>query len=104
MVICQQTDLHHKSGRVAKSTHSFGHRQRSNILPKHTLEGLGVTFKDYKHYMSVQVTQMLCVCPQSKTRSVNATRSEALFICCFRWQKLYRCVRTAGSCPEELIF
>lgn len=85
MVICQQTDLHHKnSGRVAKSTHYFGHCQRSNILPKHTLERLGVTFKDYKHYMSVQVTQMLCVCPQSKTLSVNATRSEALFICCFR--------------------
>lgn len=90
MAICWQTDLHHKnSAREAKSTHSSGHCKRSRILPKNTSEGLVITFKDYMHYMLVQVTRMLCVCPQSQAHSVNTTRSEAFFICCFDWQKLY---------------
>lgn len=37
----------------------------------------------------MQVTRMLWDSPQSKTHSVNTTRSEALFICCFDWQKLF---------------
>lgn len=80
MVICQQTDLHHEnSGREAKSICSFGHGQRSSIFPKNPSEGLGVTFKDYKHYMSMQVTQMhVTQVTQSEAHSVNTTRSEAL--------------------------
>lgn len=82
MVICQQArDLHHEnSSREAKTTHSFCHWQRRNILSKHTSEGLGLTFKDYMHCMSVQVIQIHSVYPESKAGSVSTIRSEALFI------------------------
>lgn len=53
----QAGDLHHEnSSREAKITCSFCHLQRSHVLSEHTSKGYGLTFKDYMHCLSVQVT------------------------------------------------
>lgn len=81
VIYLQARALHHKnSSREAKTTHSFCHWQRRKILSKHISEGLGLTFKDCMHCMSVQVIQIHSVYPESKAGSVSTIRSEALFI------------------------